>query len=103
MTFAGVTAAFAFIALEAALGLQLAAVGGFAVAAALALVYNGVLAFGAPDARWHGSLTLPLLATLALVAAATLARPESFRRYRSPRVALLAGAVPAASYLASVL
>ncbi len=103
MTFAGVTAAFAFIALEAALGVQLAAVGGFAVAAALALVYNGVLAFGAPDARWHGSLTLPLLATLALVAAATLARPESFRRYRSPRVALLAGAVPAASYLASVL
>lgn len=103
MTFAGVTAAFAVIALEGMLGSQLAAVGGVIVAAVLALVYRGVLAFGAPEAQWHGSLTLSLLATLAVAALVTLAWPEVFRRYRSPRVALLAGAVPAASYLVHVL
>lgn len=103
MTFAGITAAFAFIALEAALGKGLAGLGAIAVGAVLALVYRGVLAAGAPEAGWHGPLMMPLLATLAVVAAATLGWPQIFRRYRSPRVALLAGAVPAASYLSNVL
>lgn len=99
MTFAGVIAALALIAFGDRAGRTMHLAAAVILSAALAVAFHWIVGLGPEATRWHGALWLPLTATLLLASAAAILRPDIFARYRSPRVAVLAGLVPAASYL----
>lgn len=102
MTFAGIAVALVVLGL-AARPLRERAVIAMLVAAAMAAVFQWVTSLGPAASHWHGGLTAPL--ALALVAACGVATvcPSTFERFRNPRVAMLCGVIPAATYLAKVL
>ncbi|MEQ1712592.1 MAG: hypothetical protein ABL908_14490, partial [Hyphomicrobium sp.] len=102
MTFAGAAAALVMIGLAGRPRVA-ALAAAVATAAVIASLFNWIVGLGPEAARWHGGLALPLSLTLLLSLAVSGMQPDLFDRFRSPRIAILAGIVPAIAYLAKVL
>ncbi|MCB1546842.1 MAG: hypothetical protein KDJ41_03210 [Hyphomicrobiaceae bacterium] len=98
LTFAGVTAALVCLTLAGSprvwkIGIAAAAVG------LLMVLFHLVASLDVATSRHFGDLRGWALASLVVVASLTLASPQWFDRYRSPRVAALAAAIPLVGYV----
>jgi phytol kinase len=102
MTFAGIAVALVALGL-AARPLRARAAIAVLFAAAIAAVFQWVTGLGPAASHWHGDLTVPLVVSLATASGVTTLFPSTFERFRSPRVAILCGSIPAVTYLAKVL
>lgn len=100
LTFAGMALAYLSLAAGTAWPGARAWAAALAAGAGLWLVHLGVLAFATAEQRWHGDLTLVVVASLAACAALALARPTLLDRWRAPRIALAGALVPVSAYLA---
>lgn len=80
-----------------ALGVAAAAIAAASLLAGLAVALN------APEKAWHGPLLAPATTSFVLCAGVTLANPAFFDRWRAPRAASLAAALPLATYLLETL
>src|SRR5205085_5303730 len=94
LTFAAMAAVFLALALPKARRWLL-----IPVFVALMAAVHVLTGWKADETAWHGLLWPWAAAALAAAMAAGLLRPEAFNRYRSPRVLIVAGAVPLALFL----